>query len=38
MVSSTAAFSKPKKTAHYVSFLHAVYKGRIIPNPPLPGG
>jgi hypothetical protein len=31
-------FKTKKETAHYVSFLHAVYKGRIIPNPPLPGG
>jgi hypothetical protein len=27
-----------KEAARYVACLHAVYKGRIIPNPPLPGG
>jgi hypothetical protein len=31
-------FKTKKEAAHYVSYLHAVYKGRIIPNPPLPGG
>jgi hypothetical protein len=31
-------FQTKKEAAHYVSYLHAVYKGRIIPNPPLPGG
>jgi hypothetical protein len=27
-----------KEAAQYVSHLRAVYKNRIIPNPPLPGG
>jgi hypothetical protein len=31
-------FHTKKEAARYVSYLHAVYKGRIIPNPPLPGG
>ena len=31
-------FKTKKEAAQYVSYLHAVYKGRIIPNPPLPGG
>jgi catabolite regulation protein CreA len=32
-------FFHPKKdAARYVAYLHKVYKGRIIPNPPLPGG
>jgi hypothetical protein len=31
-------FQTKKEAAQYVSHLHAVYKGRIIPNPPLPGG
>jgi hypothetical protein len=32
-------FFKTKKEAFgYVSHLHAVYKNRIVPNPPLPGG
>jgi hypothetical protein len=31
-------FRTKKEAARYVSYLHAVYKGRIIPNPPLPGG
>jgi hypothetical protein len=31
-------FQTKKEAAQYVSYLHAVYKGRIIPNPPLPGG
>jgi hypothetical protein len=31
-------FKTKKEAARYVSYLHAVYKGRIIPNPPLPGG
>jgi hypothetical protein len=31
-------FKTKKEAARYVSHLHAVYKGRIIPNPPLPGG
>jgi hypothetical protein len=31
-------FHTKQEAARYVSHLHAVYKGRIIPNPPLPGG
>jgi hypothetical protein len=31
-------FQTKKEAARYVAYLHAVYKGRIIPNPPLPGG
>jgi hypothetical protein len=31
-------FHTKKEAARYVAHLHAVYKGRIIPNPPLPGG
>jgi hypothetical protein len=31
-------FHTEKEAARYVAYLHAVYKGRIIPNPPLPGG
>jgi hypothetical protein len=31
-------FQTKKEAARYISYLHAVYKGRIIPNPPLPGG
>jgi hypothetical protein len=31
-------FHTKKEAARYVSHLHAVYKGRIIPNPALPGG
>ena len=31
-------FKTKKEAAQYVSHLHAVYKGRIVPNPPLPGG
>jgi hypothetical protein len=31
-------FKTKKEAARYVSYLHTVYKGRIIPNPPLPGG
>jgi hypothetical protein len=31
-------FKTEKEAAQYVSYLHAVYKGRIIPNPALPGG
>ncbi|MDR2785439.1 MAG: hypothetical protein LBB83_05955 [Treponema sp.] len=31
-------FSSEQEAARYVAHLHAVYKGRIIPNPPLPGG
>jgi hypothetical protein len=31
-------FKTKKEAARYVSYLHAVYKGRIVPNPALPGG
>jgi hypothetical protein len=31
-------FRTKKEAARYVAYLHAVYKDRIIPNPPLPGG
>jgi hypothetical protein len=31
-------FQTEKEAAQYVFHLHAVYKGRIIPNPPLSGG
>jgi hypothetical protein len=31
-------FRTEQEAAYYVSYLHGVYKGRIIPNPPLPGG
>jgi hypothetical protein len=31
-------FRTKKEAARYVAYLHAVYKGRIIPNPPLSGG
>jgi type IV secretory pathway VirD2 relaxase len=31
-------FHTEEEAAWYVVYLHAVYKGRIIPNPPLPGG
>jgi hypothetical protein len=31
-------FYTQKEAARYIAYLHAVYKGRIIPNPPLPGG
>jgi hypothetical protein len=31
-------FHTKKEAAPYVSYLHAAYKGRIIPKPPLPGG
>jgi hypothetical protein len=31
-------FRTKKEAAQYVSYLHTVYKGRIIPNPPLLGG
>jgi hypothetical protein len=31
-------FKTKKEAAHYVSYLRRVYKNRIIPNPPLPGG
>ena len=31
-------FKTKKEAARYVSYLHAVYKGHMVPNPPLPGG
>jgi hypothetical protein len=31
-------FKTEKEAVKFVSHLHGVYKGRIIPNPPLPGG
>jgi hypothetical protein len=31
-------FKTEREADRYVSYLHAVYKGRIVPNPPLPGG
>jgi hypothetical protein len=31
-------FRTKKETAQYVSYLHAVYKGRMVPNLSLPGG
>jgi hypothetical protein len=31
-------FKTKKEAVQFVSHLHAVYKNRIIPNPPLPGG
>jgi hypothetical protein len=31
-------FHTKKEAVQYVAYLHKVYKGRIIPNPPLPGG
>ena len=31
-------FRTEQEAARYVAYLHAVYKGRIVPNPPLPGG
>jgi hypothetical protein len=31
-------FKTKKEAARYIAYLHAVYKDRIIPNPPLPGG
>jgi hypothetical protein len=31
-------FKTKKEAARYVSYLHAVYKDRIIPYPALPGG
>jgi hypothetical protein len=30
-------FPTQEETARYIAYLHAVYKGRIIPNLPLPG-
>ena len=31
-------FRTEKEASGYVAHLHAVYKGHIVPNPPLPGG
>jgi hypothetical protein len=31
-------FHTKQEAARYVSHLHTVYKGRIIPNPAIPGG
>jgi hypothetical protein len=31
-------FRTKKEAAQYVSYLHAIYKNRIVPNPPFPGG
>jgi hypothetical protein len=31
-------FQTEQEAAQYVAYLHAVYKGRIIPNPALPDG
>jgi hypothetical protein len=31
-------FRTKKEAAQYAAYLHAVYKNRIVPNPPLPGG
>jgi hypothetical protein len=31
-------FRTEQEAAQYVSHLHVVYKNRIVPNPPLPGG
>jgi hypothetical protein len=31
-------FSTEKEAEQFVSHLRAVYKNRIVPNPPLPGG
>jgi hypothetical protein len=31
-------FRTEQEAAQFVSHLHTVYKGRIVPNPPLPGG
>jgi hypothetical protein len=31
-------FRTKKEAVRYVSYLHAVYKGRVIPHPALPGG
>jgi hypothetical protein len=31
-------FHTKEEAARYVAYLHAVYIGRIIPNPPFPGG
>jgi hypothetical protein len=31
-------FRTEQEAAQFVSHLHTVYKNRIVPNPPLPGG
>jgi hypothetical protein len=31
-------FKTKQEAVRYIAYLHTVYKGRIIPNPPLPGG
>ena len=31
-------FNTEQEAVQFVSHLHAVYKNRIVPNPPLPGG
>jgi hypothetical protein len=31
-------FRTEQEAAHYVSYLHGVYKNRIVPYPALPGG
>ena len=31
-------FKTKKEAARYVAYLHTVYKNRVVPNPPLPGG
>jgi hypothetical protein len=31
-------FHTKKEAAQYVSYLHVVYKGHIVSNPPLPSG
>jgi hypothetical protein len=31
-------FRTKQEAARFVSYLHTVYKNRIVPNPPLPGG
>jgi hypothetical protein len=31
-------FQTEEEAARHVAYLHAAYKGRIIPRPPLPGG
>jgi hypothetical protein len=31
-------FETEKEAEMFVSYLHAVYKGRMVPYPPLPGG
>jgi hypothetical protein len=31
-------FRTEKEASGYVTYLHTVYKNRVVPNPPLPGG